>query len=1113
MADQSIGVEGAVAALVGRAIDAMTRALTDRARLDQLVSTAGLTGDAASTAIDALEQAAASVTDLQQVVDRVIALLASGRPDPVRLLGPAKDAWEGFTDLLSTLGDIELPDVPAGAPPVPGIPKVESVGDVLELALAQALDDVVRDLNGASWAFLRTLGVIDPLRSPIATLEGLVSKGLGWLREQYAQVRRSTDILVAGVLTGPRVTSVVSVPLDDAVVVPADVLAKVDGTPIVWQRFVVRIAADTFDDPHPITIDLLGTRTAPPTFSAVVLRTPGIAGGRLALGRSAGIRVTGADEVGLVITSKSVEPLSGAPTVTLDAKLPAGFTFGTQGSMRLIVADPVFEVGVDGASRTYSLRAGYRTFEASVPSTAFGSVLAMVLPLSGITLRGSFVFVLDEGGVHLEGGVGLTVTYPDVVRLAGAAVRDLTTGIEIGGTDASSLGLSASGTVSAKLGPLAATVAGLGVTVRARITTDGSGNLGVLNLEPLELAPITGIGLAIDTPLIRGGGFLELKDGEARGALELALRLGSVELTVQAFGVFTTVDGALSFVVVITAQFTPAIELFLGLTLNGVGGVFGVNRGIDQEQLKELVRSGRIDDILFPRDLIARAPEVIQAVKAVFPAQRDQFVIGPILKLGWGRPVSFVTVTVGLVFSLPRPAVFAIVGTLRVSLPTPDAAVIDINAQFAGAIDFTNGDVFFMASLVRSRIGFFEVSGDLALQAGSKDFVFTAGGYHPSYTGPKIPGEIRRLAIQLSPSPILTIRAEAYFALTASTVQFGGGLYVRAKLGPIGARGSLTADVLIQTSPRFSFIAQLHGSFALTYSGEDILTAELDVLLEGPDRWHARARASITFLCFSVSGTLELEWGSKEAALTAGPPVDVAEAVRTALRGPKPEEPKPWPIGAPTVTSGVLMRDGAPQLHPLGFVRISQTVAPVNTELARFGTNPIAGPTNISFAAGATLAQRPVEELFAPAQYFSLSDDERLSRPAFVPMSAGVIVEDPAWRVKDARQVTVTYEEDLGAETPEPGRPKRLFELDEEMLVWANAGSVGAVHEAAAAAAASVGIHVRESAYTVATADAGPVGGAPLAAADVVGVRSLLGGGQTVFADYEAVLMGRAAPA
>ncbi len=36
----------------------------------------------------------------------------------------------------------------------------------------------------------------------------------------------------------------------------------------------------------------------------------------------------------------------------------------------------------------------------------------------------------------------------------------------------------------------------------------------------------------------------------------------------------------------------------------------------------------------------------------------------------------------------------------------------------------------------------------------------------------------------------------------------------------------------------------------------------VDVLLEGPGRWHARAHASISLLFFSVSGTLDLEWGT-----------------------------------------------------------------------------------------------------------------------------------------------------------------------------------------------------------------------------------------------------------
>ena len=62
---------------------------------------------------------------------------------------------------------------------------------------------------------------------------------------------------------------------------------------------------------------------------------------------------------------------------------------------------------------------------------------------------------------------------------------------------------------------------------------------------------------------------------------------------------------------------------------------------------------------MFPRDLAARAVEVIASVKQVFPARLDQVVAGPMLKLGWGRPVSFVTVSVGVVFTFPDPVVIA----------------------------------------------------------------------------------------------------------------------------------------------------------------------------------------------------------------------------------------------------------------------------------------------------------------------------------------------------------------------------------------------------------------------------------------------------------------------
>ena len=198
-----------------------------------------------------------------------------------------------------------------------------------------------------------------------------------------------------------------------------------------------------------------------------------------------------------------------------------------------------------------------------------------------------------------------------------------------------------------------------------------------------------------------------------------------------------------------SVEFTPAIELFLGLTLNAVGGVFGVNRTMDAAALTATVRSGRMDDVMFPHDLAARAVEVIAAVKPVFPARVGQVVVGPMLKLGWGRPVSFVTVSVGVVFTFPDPVVIAIIGSLRIGLPTPDVAVIDIRADFAGIINASTGEVSFDASLANSRIATFDVTGDLALRAGPSGFLFTAGGFYPGFPVPAGLGEVRRLAISL----------------------------------------------------------------------------------------------------------------------------------------------------------------------------------------------------------------------------------------------------------------------------------------------------------------------------------------------------------------------------
>jgi hypothetical protein len=62
------------------------------------------------------------------------------------------------------------------------------------------------------------------------------------------------------------------------------------------------------------------------------------------------------------------------------------------------------------------------------------------------------------------------------------------------------------------------------------------------------------------------------------------------------------------------------------------------------------------------------------------------------------------------------------------------------------------------------------------------------------------------------------------------------------------------------------------------------------------------------------------------------------------------------------------------------------------------------------------------QELFATSQFFDVSDDDRLSKPAFLPFDAGATLEGGAWQVSDAKTAAVVYEESLGEDDVGTGR-------------------------------------------------------------------------------------------
>ena len=83
-------------------------------------------------------------------------------------------------------------------------------------------------------------------------------------------------------------------------------------------------------------------------------------------------------------------------------------------------------------------------------------------------------------------------------------------------------------------------------------------------------------------------------------------------------------------------------------------------------------------------------------------------------------------------------------------------------------------------------------------------------------------------------------------------------------------------------------------------------------------------------------------------------------------------------------------------LHPLGTLTVKQSVVPLDIDISRFGQAAPAGARRFTISSVSLGEQSqttdPVKEFFAPAQFFEMSDDEKLSRPSFEPMAAGVSI-------------------------------------------------------------------------------------------------------------------------
>ena len=619
--------------------------------------------------------------------------------------------------------------------------------------------------------------------------------------------------------------------------------------------------------------------------------------------------------------------------------------------------------------------------------------------LSGFRLESNFDIGLDyslSDGLHFRGSSALEVELASHMTLGPVRVNALKLSV---GVKDGAFPITVTADIQTSFGPLTAEVKGLGFGVDMSLASDNKGSVGPLDIQP-RFQPPNGVALGMDGGGFKGGGFLIFDSAKAEygGGLELDFQ-GLV--TVKAVGLLSTrfPDGhsGFSLVIIISAEFPP-IQLGLGFTLIGVGGLLGLSRTVDEDALREGVHQGALDSVLFPVNVVANAARIVNDLERLFPPMEDHFLIGPMVKFGWGTP-TILSLEFGIILDIPRPA-FVMLGRLRAGLPFQDLPLFDIKVAFAGGVDFELGQLWFDATLFDSRLLCFALTGDMAVRLYWKEnanFILTVGGFHPAYTPPPMAlGTLQRLGITIfDGNPRL--RAETYFAITSNTVQWGAKAELFFGIEAFNVYGFIGYDVLIQFDP-FRFIATLSAMLAVRSGSEVLLSIRIDALVEGPTPWHAKGTGHFEIsLIISISIDVDFEVTLGDSRHDTLPAIDVLPKLVEAFA--KPEN---WraliPAGSNLQVTLRAFEQSADSLvlHPFGSLDISEKLVPLNLPVQLLGTQRIAdghvfGVEEVSLG-GVPGQLAPLREQFAPAQFIEMSDAQKLSSRSFENYESGVQV-------------------------------------------------------------------------------------------------------------------------
>jgi hypothetical protein len=544
-------------------------------------------------------------------------------------------------------------------------------------------------------------------------------------------------------------------------------------------------------------------------------------------------------------------------------------------------------------------------------------------------------------------------------------------------------------------------------------------NLRFVDLH-LGAKPPLGIAVNVDTSLISGGGtiFHDPAQGIYFGALTLRIK---TRFLLKAIGLVSTknADGTpgSSFIIIATLE---GIGWQIGpVTLDGLGVLYASERTFDENAMRAALPTGQLRNVLFPADPVHHTTETLRALSAFFPAKSGSTLIGLLVKLVFGR-LPIVRLDLALIYQF-GPGVsdrLIVLGRVSSILPDEGARLIQLNLDAVGIFDPSAGVASLDAVLVDSKIaGRFPLTGAAAFRRvpGGGGFALAVGGFHPQFRPPDGFPALPRITVALTSGDNPKLICTAYLAITPNTIQFGADASLYAAACGFSIAGDVGFDVLIQLIP-FHFLADFRASVQLKRGSHNLFKVSVAGALEGPLplRVSGKATFEILWCDFSVSFDATLLGGSTQQQI---PSVDPLTALIGQLADVRNWQAEPPGEASRLVT---LRREtgasGRVVAHPLGTLTVSQGVVPLNLtrDIDRIGAATPSGGRRFAITAVRIgtdpVATSPARDQFAPAQFFDLTDDERLAAPSFEEMDSGVSFGDVEYGIDAATQVSAPFE-------------------------------------------------------------------------------------------------------